>query len=243
MKTKLAKLFNSCTFDVEYGNSISFYSASKSQNHNTQKKNAAFHFNLFGRLEKTELRVTDELKIIDKELVRETSFLALSDSILFDLVSRFVVRSDEPLARINGYDYRHSQENLYYQYEVKEDSLVEINTSHGKLIFEPKIFEPPKGFKQVIYIRDEKQEDGSFIWIVHHRVIADENMAKLVFRCCHPKLEGVVKFQQFIPKYIKRKFFRIRERKYPNCPFMSVSEAILKKGYILKLITKLSVEE
>lgn len=236
------RIFKYCKFDIEYGNSVGFFSGTKSLTYDFKTQQSEYEKNLLGKLDKTRIKVKDRVQSNFEGIHRSTDFIAHDDSLLFDLVSRFVVWTSLPCAKINSNLYTHESKNLYYQFDVVENSSVEIDVSEGQLIFKPvKIF-PPKGFKQVIYIRDEQQENGLYKWVVHHRLIVDEHQSNMILRCCHPRFEGVVAAQNCIPKFIKRKFYRIRETKYPNCPFMTVGESTLKKDQVVSLKTRIVYE-
>lgn len=234
-------------FDVEYGNSISFYSGVKSCSlpysqvqidSESQKR-----FKWFGELEKTSLDLEEAWLKDGGEVVRNLKFKFKEDSYLYDMVSRFVVYSETPEAALIGRNFfSHRSSNIYYQFE--NVNKVEIPyDGKSKIVFLSGKSEIPKGFKEVFYIRDEKKTEKGYKWIVHHRLIVDPLLANLILRCCHPKFEGVVAFQDYFPDFLKRKFFRIRESKYPNFPFMTVGECMVSAGEIATIKTKVRVCE
>ncbi|AWB66749.1 hypothetical protein C2869_10075 [Saccharobesus litoralis] len=225
-------------YDIEYGNATSFYSGAKSKTlpylseyySNLRPDGNSKNYEWKGILERTNLVITED-SFLDNanRLFRRVEFEALSESNLFDMVSRFVVYSDcADAALIAGLHYPHKSSNLYYQFE--NFGSVEVPVSKTKkLIFKSGQSKVPAGFKEVFYIRDEAKTERGYRWIVHHRLIVDPKECQLVLRCCNPRLEGALPFQKMIPNWFKRIFFRIREARYPNFPFMSVGEYILQK--------------
>lgn len=232
-------------FDVEYGNSVSFYSGSKTKTmpkinpsiFNGQATSVSWQ----GALKKSSIKLTEYWCVNNENLVRKLSFDSVGDSELFDMVSRFVVYSPTPTpASIAEHSYPHNSVNLYYQYENVDKVTVPISTEEN-IVFEPGNSFVPKGFKEVFYIRDEAKTELGYRWIVHHRLIIDPDISELILRCCNPRFEGVVPFQQFLPKFIKKQFFRIREAKFPSFPFMAVGEYQLSAGDNAVIETQVSI--
>ncbi|MDO6527450.1 hypothetical protein Q4519_17355 [Motilimonas sp. 1_MG-2023] len=230
------------SIDVEYGNSESFYSASRN-NHNVDIANLPVTEKKWnGTLVKTSIELFDSYIDIQSGIKRRLNFTAKDDSLLFDMVSRFVIETecDEP-AMIAGQLISHKSSNIYYQFP--ENEVVEIPlTNNRKVVISTEPTSVPNGFDAVIYLRDEKRIGNTVRWIVHHRLIANKNKANLIMRCCNPRMEGVIKGQKFIPKFIKSLFYRIREAHFPNFPVMSVGEVLLPKGGAVSLITKVVIK-
>jgi hypothetical protein len=237
-------LVQNIEFDVEFGNSIGFFSGKKSGHYSnaTFKENKKLTLN--GSLDKTSVSVLDTYQDTElNEILRKTQFTALNNSQLFDLVSRFVVQSENDTARINNKNIFHNSSNIYHQMNVDEDSVIKIPIDNGWIVFKPTKTHQQDGFKQVFYLRDESNKNGQYRWIVHHRLIADASHAKMILRCCHPVMEGVVPFEKLIPRFMKIPLFRIRESTYPNFPFMVVGESTLFQGQSIELKTRIYFEK
>ena len=218
--------------DVEYGNASYFYSGVKQKG--SAHLGGAFvcsrDYEWEGNLVHTNLNLYDNLRLSDKHLDRRLLFHVREDSRLFDFVSRFVVYSnDSRPGRINGKEYVHRSNNIYYQFPIGGEVSVPVGES-GRLQFESIGAEIPSGFNEVFYIRDEGRDENGYRWIVHHRLIVDPNQVRLVLRSCNPRFEGPLPYEQYLPNRIKRPLFRIRESHYPSFPIMTVGEAHLLAG-------------
>lgn len=212
--------------DVEYGNAQGFFSASKNGHPTLPVTQPARSSEYDTRIPGAAIAITDSTVATNSELTRSTRFKTLQTCRLFDLVSRFVVLSNDRAARIAATEVWHSSENIYHQY-VTNDVVVPIG-KHGYLRFFDDASTGHPLFENVFYIRDEVvEENGLKRWIVHHRMIVNRQNTNLIVRCCHPKFEGPLPFQSLIPHALKRRLFRIRERQLPNFPFMSVGESIV----------------
>lgn len=248
-KLMLNPLFNNRLYlDVEYGNANSFYSGTKSKSLPYLKKN--FFSNIHdcnydycwnGKLQNTDITLNESLLVGNVNIERTLSFTMNDISHLFDMVSRFVVKSktNKP-ASIDKYSYIHESNNLYYQFPASNSVIIPID-DNSSIKFEPLNSVVPKGFQEVFYIRDEGTINGEFIWVVHHRLIVIPEQSNLILRCCNPKIEGILPLQNFLPRWFKKLFFRIREKRYPNFPIMTVGEVTLEKGDRASLSTKVSV--
>ena len=241
---------NKLVLDVEFGNADSFYSGFKTNSlpHKNslplKKKDIDSNWCWKGDLIRTNLNLKDSWLFNSKEkLNRKLSFYATEDSYLYDMVSRFVVKSTTSnSATIADQKYPHLSKNLYYQYQANTSVRVPISTSQY-IEFSSESSLIPKGFKEVFYIRDETKDGEYYNWIVHHRLIVDPNECNLILRGCNPRIEGVLPLQNFIPKIIKKIFFRIREIKYPNFPIMTVGETCLPKNKSAQLATKVTLND
>ncbi|THB65905.1 MAG: hypothetical protein D6B27_07620 [Gammaproteobacteria bacterium] len=228
--------------DVEYGNSIGFYSASKAKDlpySALVSKPSGFIWN--GALEKTSISIKDSFFLNKTKLDRKLEFSLNEESLLFDFVSRFVVISkNERPAEIAGQKVEHKSSNIYRQYSACHSAIVPVGNDL-LLEFSSIGAEIPPGFDEVFYIRDESQRAGIYRWIVHHRLIVNPLKANLILRCCNPRFEGVVPWQKFIPGQLKRQLFRIREKALPSFPFMVVGEVSVSAGADVKLHTKVEI--
>lgn len=226
--------------DVEFGNSHTFFSASKKGIYLCNKMPLTQHVNYEAKIDNAELIINDTASITPLELTRSTEFRAISDSMLFDFVSRFVILSDEREAEIDGMRIQHCSSNIYHQYPSKT-ATVPIGKKHFLLFSNAGTTSHPL-FERVFYVRDEGIESsGLRRWIIHHRLIARQQTANLIVRCCHPRFEGPLPFQNFIPKALKNRLFRIREKQKPNFPFMAVGESPVPRGFKTEICTKIQL--
>lgn len=226
--------------DVEFGNAKGFFSASKNGIRPLDASPLLLTSEYDAGITGATLKVNDSIIVADHELTRSTNFSAQQDSDLFDFVSRFVVLSDDREARIADTKIRHNCENLYHQYPV-----CSVTVPIGKnsfLQFTDASTEGHPLFERVFYVRDEAVESGGMKrWIVHHRLIVKQQIANLIVRCCHPKLEGPLPFQTIIPRFLKNKLFRIRENRRPNFPFMTVGESTLDLNHRVNIRTRVQL--
>lgn len=230
-------LLDYCELGIEYGNASGFYSANTSVNY---KKKLAPHsrkqlLNSTYPLG-TSTTIEDSTSLKNNSLNRATTFSFSDDSAIFDIVSRFVVWSDDRVARIGNDNITHRSSNLYYQHPSSNEAFVPIATK-GYLRFRCMPAQNLKGFESVIYVRDEAIDTKGYRWVVHHRQIADPYQSKLVVRCCNPRLEGALPNQNLIPKWLKLMIFRLRERRFPHAPLMAVSEKVVRAGETAELNT------
>ncbi|MFQ2235977.1 hypothetical protein ACK32R_09740 [Aeromonas dhakensis] len=211
--------------DVEFGNENTFFSGKKHiELYQTSLDFDASVLSSFeADIDGAKGRVTDRLeKVDDNAWHRELTFNTHAESHLFDFVSRFVVKTKSPIAYINDVMVKHKCSNVYHQF-LSTDMVVEVPIDEDhKLVFRELSASQEKYFNNVFYLRDESVENGTYKWIVHHRKIVKIEHAKLILRGCNPKIEGVIPFQQFIPNFLKKPLFRIRESKYPSFPIMAV---------------------
>lgn len=226
--------------DVEYGNAQGFFSASKSGRHSLPVTPPAQSSEYNTKIPGVSIAIIDSSVATNIELTRSTRFKALQESRLFDLVSRFVVLSNDRPARIAATEIWHSSKNIYHQYATT-DVIVPIGTN-GYLRFSDNASTGHPLFENVFYIRDEAVEkNGLKRWIVHHRMIVDPQSTNLIVRCCHPKLEGPLPLQSIIPHALKKLLFRIRERRLPNFPLMSVGESAVETSHTFDIRTRIQL--
>jgi len=234
LKNKLLQL------DLEFGDAEGFFSASKSGLHILISEQSEKSLNYEAKIRDTTISINDSTSNKGNELNRNTQFILKTDSNLFDLVSRFVVLSNDRCARIAGNEIQHNCKNIYHQHSTN-DVIVPAGTD-DYLQFKDLNSTGHLNFKNVFYIRDEGiEKNGMKRWIVHHRMIVDQHAADLIVRCCHPILEGPLPLQRIIPAGMKRKLFRIRERKLPNFPLMAVGEVLVKKDYSFNIGTRVQI--
>ncbi|TDM56044.1 hypothetical protein [Aliivibrio fischeri] len=228
--------------DIEFGNQYGFFSGTRDGVCDKEiygKKVIDRSFDVDNCVAKG--KVKEIINIKSDSLVRELDIHAIQDSFLFDFVSRFVVLSNDRNAHISNVEIKHNNTNIYYQYSDDKPVKAPLGDKHWlEFINEGSSIE--KYFDNVFYIRDESQSDGRYKWIVHHRKIVKPEYSELILRGCNPRIEGVIPYQEYLPRIIKSILFRIRERKYPNFPLMTVGVVNVKNDF-LKIKTKLRLSE
>lgn len=235
LQEKLLKL------DIEYGNARGFFSADKCGIRGLDAEKEIQINNYKTSIPGAAINITDSVDVVENNLVRSTKFEVQAGSKLFDMVSRFVVLSNDRVARIEAKEIKHKSRNIYHQYSTN-DVLVPVGL-RGYLQFKDNGSAGHPLFENVFYIRDETvEQNGMRRWIVHHRMIVNQKTANLIVRCCHPMLEGPLPLQGIIPNALRKKLFRIRERKMPNFPFMAVGESIVsaKHDFDIRTFVKYS---
>jgi hypothetical protein len=232
LKSGLLKL------DVEFGNSHGFFSATKAKKQLLEAESGEINYE--ASFQDANLSVTDSCSIGIDYFDRKVNFEIASESRLYDLVSRYVVLSNERSAEISGITIRHTNSNIYYQYSASK-TIVPIGND-DYIQFGDIGTTQHESFDNVFYVRDEATEsNGMRRWIVHHRMIVKEEALNLIVRCCHPIWNRPVPAQSLIPNFIKRQLFRIRERRYPNFPFMAVGEVSLPSGQLFDIKTRIKL--
>jgi len=227
--------------DIEFGNQHGFFSGSLDGVCSKEvycKKVTDRSFDVDNCIAKGKVKELTNIK--SGSLVRELVFNAEQDAFLYDLVSRFVVLSNDRNAYISDMEIKHNNSNIYYQYLSDKSVKVPLGDSHW-LEFSDLGSTVEPYFDNVFYIRDESQSDGRYKWIVHHRKIVKPEYAELILRGCNPRIEGVIPHQKWIPRFIKNMLFRIREKKYPNFPLMAVGVVNVKDNP-LKLATEIRLK-
>ncbi|EMK6826650.1 hypothetical protein V9K20_003519, partial [Vibrio cholerae] len=182
-----------------------------------------FSISFEAEIEGAKGKVSDKIdKVSDHVWHRNVTFRTYTNSHLFDFVSRYVIRSSSPIAYINNELVKHECSNIYHQF-FSSGLTVEVPIDDNfNLIFREICSSQEDSFDNVFYLRDESIDNGKYKWIVHHRKIVKIEQAKLILRSCNPRFEGVLPFQHFVPQFLKKPLFRIRESKYPCCPIMAV---------------------
>lgn len=223
---KNIELFDYACVDFEFGNSMGFYSGTRFYSRNTGDAGSALRAcSIVG----ASFEVSDNFVAQQNGWKRELTLTSVGNSNVYDLVSRFVVRSNDRPALIAGRTIAHRDSNLYYQHPVG-DVKVPVGDSDW-IEFSDCGSLTPEGFDLVFYVRDEATElDGMKRWVVHHRMIAKPDMAKLVLKGCHKMLNGPLPLQFLIPRHIKFKLYRIRETALPYFPIMTVGEVCVPDG-------------
>jgi hypothetical protein len=226
--------------DTEFGNSNAFFSASKSGRSINSKYHLSDFKDYIAEIPGAALAVGEYRSFSDEKLERTISFKPLIDSNLYDLVSRFVVLSNDRTAEITDKEVLHNSTNIYYQYKTTK-AIVPIGLT-DYLIFSDLNSICHPFFENVFYIRDEGIEgNGLKRWVVHHRMIVKPECATLIVRSCHPRFEGPLPLQGIIPKLLKKKLFRIREKKWPNFPLMAVGEVVIPNNYNTEIRTQVKL--
>lgn len=232
LKSGLLKL------DVEFGNSNGFFSATNAKKQFDELELGAMKYQ--AGYQAANLSITDSISIKSNYFDRKLNFEIISKSHLYDLVSRYIILSNDRSAEISGINIRHKNSNIYYQYCASK-AIVPIGTD-GYIQFSDLGTTQHPSFDNVFYIRDEATEiNGMKRWIVHHRIIAKEDASNLIVRCCHPIFKGPFLAQSIIPNLLKRKLFRIREKRYPNFPVMTVGEVTLSPGQLFNIMTRIEL--
>lgn len=191
-------------------------------------------------IEGAQLKINDTIQVVSQELIRSTTFETQKKSSLFDLVSRFVVLSNDRSASISGETIKHNSRNIYHQHAI-DSATVPIGEKH-LLKFSNLNTIGHQLFEQVFYIRDESIElNGMKRWIIHHRLIVKPETTNLIVRCCHPRFEGPTPLQTLIPHPIKKRLFRIREHSKPNFPFMAVGESPIASNTQIVIGTRVQI--
>lgn len=230
---------NYLCLDLEFGNADGFFSGSKKNSCDSSIYLGCFNRTFDTEIKGVKLTVCEKYDVSDAVISRGVNYSINAKSRIYDFVSRFVVFSNDRNAVINNISIRHKCSNIYYQYPVS-NVKVPIGDSCW-LNFENNNSSNDDLFENVFYIRDESVDAGMKKWIVHHRKIVKPEVAELIIRCCNPRLEGPLKLNKYIPRFIANKLFRIREARYPNFPFMAVGEVDLHAGFNVQINTKISL--
>ncbi len=232
--------------DVEFGNVHGFFSGSKSRpvlyGHGRWPEEAEYE----ARIELASLLVRDEVELQTAGLHRTVSFTPTESSALFDMVSRYVVidQGGPRSARINGIEVPHRSANLYRQYPART-AMVPVGADQWLSFSGSQSGMPSSGFEHVFYVRDERQGPEGHRWIVHHRVVATELAQMLKLRGCNPRFEGPAPawLNEAVPRWLHRKLFRIRERRFPGFPVMTIGENTLALGDRVTLASAVTVHQ
>lgn len=229
--------------DVEFGNARTFFSGSK-RRPELYSAGSLPSVDYDAEIPGASFSIGDHVTINGNSLSRSLIAETCGDSLLFDLVSRYVLidRSRSRQASINGKAVRHACSNLYHQYSagfvrvpLGRDSWLEFTGSV--------IGDMPAHFEHVFYVRDEAVVADGNRWIVHHRMIATADAEIMTLRGCNRLLDGPVPgyVNALVPRFIKRRLFRIRERERPNFPFMVVGENRMAARTRIGLRTKVTL--
>lgn len=218
--------------DIEFGNQHGFFSGTRDGVCDKEiycKKVIDRSFDVDNCVAKGKIK--ESINIKSDSLFRELDIHSMQDSYLFDFVSRFVVLSNNRSAYISDVEIKHSNTNIYYQYSDDKAVKVPLGDDYW-LEFFNKGSSIDEYFDNVFYVRDESQSDGRYKWIVHHRKIVKPEYSELILRGCNPRIEGVIPYQNYLPRFIKKALFRIREKKYPNFPLMAVGVVNVKNEHL-----------
>ena len=229
---------NILNLDFEFGNRHGTFSGTSETNINF--KNLEGVFNTYSsKLSKNNVFICETRKYSNYKLIREIQLKPKSSINLFDFVSRFTVltKSKKP-AEICGHKILHKSSNIYYQKKAS-NVIIPINDKKS-IIFENLTHDVNQGFDNVMYVRDECIESNFYKWVVHHRLIA--NNSNFVLIGCNRIIKGEITLQNLVPKYLKKFFYRIREKSLPNFPFMVINEKIVDNNKPLNIKTKLYIK-
>lgn len=232
-------------FDLEFGNSHGFFSASKHFSSFYEGNKVPGNTSYLAKIKSAEITIEDSVGSDGESIFRSSVFKIKSASRLFDMVSRFVV-IDSSAGRdavIDGHRIAHRSSNLYHQYPacrvrvpVSENGWLEFEGAQEGM--------PREGFEHVFYVRDQGQTELGKIWVVHHRIVATVDAGALILRGCNPRFEGPAPqwVNSCMPPMVKNYLFRIREKKHPNFPIMVVGENEVPAGNAVTLNTKVVLQ-
>nr|ELR5228275.1 hypothetical protein [Providencia rettgeri] len=223
MNNEFLGRFPDISYDIEYGNQYTFFSASKTIKEYSSLNKENFSFQFHSKIEGASGKIIDTCNQNGNySILRNVTFHPDDDCYLFDLVSRFVIHTNIPTAYIANNEVNHTNSNIYYQHASSQCTVEIPLDNEWKLVFREESASQEKFFNNVFYLRDEANKNGVYRWVVHHRKIVNIDAAELIIRGCNPRFEGVLPFNNIIPRFIKKSLFRIRETRYPNFPFMAV---------------------
>jgi len=234
---------------IEYGTLTTFYSQRHPERGNVLKRN----YNIAKLCEKeasittesyikgyiqdeAEIFIKDNLSLNGSTFTRITAFKSLRDSLIMDLVVRYVLFNEIIKSiEISGNNLMHASKNIYYQYPVNNaciylDEGLKVEISSTKKIKER--------FGSYLYFRDEGCWDyKEKYWVFHSRILVNQP-EETVIKGCHKFYNRP--FPGFIDKMFKRLplymyFHRIRENKCTWFPFQVNGAAWLKKGDELEI--------
>ena len=230
---------NQLKLGVEYGNKYGTFNGSKDKRLFLNNPNGEFGLES-NFLDNKKVFIRDKRECSDKVLKRKLSICPENNIYLYDFVSRFIIKttSNKP-AKINSRFITHRSRNLYYQEEAKFASIPidEDNYVTFKNLNQYK----HKGFDEVIYIRDEKIEDGKyFVWIIHHRLISNSKNNVLIG--CNRFYKGEIIMHKILPNFFKNPLYRIREKSLKNFPFMVINESNISNEMKLDIETVIEIE-
>lgn len=159
---------------------------------------------------------------------------------LYDFVSRYVVFSDDRPAFISKKKIQHKNSNIYYQYPA--DVAYVPCIGGGYLVFSDNGSLYPELFENVFYLRDERTlQTGERVWVVHHRLIAKRDLSELYVKVCNPRFSNATIRSPWVPFWFKGLTYRIRERKFPNFPIMTLGDVTIDSGAQVSLATSIKL--
>jgi hypothetical protein len=226
--------------DAEFGCASGTYSAAKSGVSLGSSGTLEVPRFFRGELGDIMIDVGQHIEMDGDQLMRSLSFSIVEKAFLFDFVSRLVIWSNDRPAMIAGREIVHESSNIYHQYSV-QGARLPIGSHDWITVSDGGSIAPP-GFDVVFYVRDEGVEaNGLKRWVLHHRLIANIEMARLVIMGCNPKFSGPIPFQLLVPKVVKKALFRIRETRFPSFPLMAIGECSVSPGLCADIKTRMNI--
>lgn len=187
---------------------------------------------LFGRYSYSVL-ATDHYTRNNRLLMLEFQ----EDSLLMDIVQRFVIRKDSvDYININNKHHFHKRKNIYYQYDACD---VEIKSKDGcRYLFKPSYDCEISGFRPVVYVRDEPDQ-----WIFHVRLLSTKPDVFLFKGCStyYNKPFPLLVQNVFSFLGLMHPLLYVRERYSQRIPFQANGASVIKKGS--KIVIKTSWEK
>ena len=242
MSCNLRNLIGSKLFtDIEYGNRHGFFSLTKSTSSILKKAQPLSQNQIRVQLPGAPLLVQDTQWVGNTDMTRALRGQTDTEgAALYDFVSRFIVLGDCRPAYIDDLEVMHAEKNIYHQYSA---TTVRVPVyDEGYLVFSENGSTHPDIFDNVFYIRDERVTDsGERVWIVHHRLIAKKHLADFFLRICNPRLGNLTFGVSWMPKCFINATYRIRERRFPNCPVMTLGTVTLPPQRAIELKTKIAL--
>lgn len=131
-------------------------------------------------------------RLIDNYKIRRIIKLrCIKDSMFMDFVLRYRFNKDVfHSSKISGFEFVHTDSNIYYQYPVKEAELTG-NDYNVKILLSKAQY--PDSFSQKMYVRDNFNE-----WVVHIRLLPNK-WEKEVIKICK-SWSGTRPLPQFISR-------------------------------------------
>ncbi len=194
--------------------------------------------------------ITEKLVFTDTTIIQEYTFVVASTiAKLGDLVSRCVFDATVlPQGSIAGREFKHRDQNRYYQYPLTDVSITGGCT--GIIVQTQPMSVPPghkQAFQQTSYLRGEPALPGSSpAWVIHSRLIAEPEMAdNYTARWFYPNrilpmwLTAILALRPLRPF-----FWRLRER-HPLSPVSLGSFICVAKGdtFTISTAIQISVEK
>jgi hypothetical protein len=225
---------------VEIGTLDTFFSFENSKLGNAQLDHETFEKNGDGGWRyKSHIKFVDaHLKVSEEGCADQSSgsrtlnVEALENSRLMDAVLRFVIAKDQvQSAFIGDREIIHQRRNHYYQYPLDQ---VTINLKNGAVLtFHPVPSVLPRGFENVVYLRDEPEK-----WILHIRALAmapSYYVLKGCTRWYNRPFPAVVQHILLRFPWLSTRLLYVRERISQRIPIQVNGAVDLPKGCRIQL--------